>query len=200
MLPGVHVFELILSFTMHNFWRPWFMMLISHTLSSTIIFVVIKSCLKNFFDARLKHSRFYRFVLHEGKNNPISVGLLIRSIGILNYALKNLICSLGGLGYFSYMITYVPMSMLSATLYIWIGSNLKKADEMFSKNSWSKMNPGQRVTYVLTIFFLALTVAVICFMGFYAKRKLDAFEDQNPEVTEEKVNDGVSQFPARIGP
>lgn len=62
------------------------------------------------------------------------------------------------------------------------------------------MNPGQRVTYVLTIFFLALTVAVICFMGFYAKRKLDAFEDQNPEVTEEKANDGVSQFPARIGP
>lgn len=128
MVPGVHVFEVILSFTMHSFWAPWLMMLISHTVSSTVIYVIIGTCLKNFFDEKLKHSRFYRFVLHEGKKNPISVGLLIRSIAILNYALKNVICSLGGLGYFAYMITYVPMSMLSATLYIWIGSNLKKAD------------------------------------------------------------------------
>lgn len=43
----------------------------------------------------------------------------------------------------------------------------------------------------MTIFFVALTVVIICFMGFYAKKKLDAFEDEHPEVTDENLNEAV---------
>lgn len=93
-------------------------MLISHTLSSTVIYVIVSKCCKGYFDRKLSGNKFYRFVTHEGKNKPYKVGLMIRFIAILNYALKNIICSLGGIHYFAYMITYIPLSMQSATMYL----------------------------------------------------------------------------------
>lgn len=62
------------------------------------------------------------------------------------------------------------------------------------------MNTRQKVTYFLTVFFIVLTVVIVCFMGFYAKRKLDAFEDANPEIQEKKQEGPVNHGETIIGP
>lgn len=71
MVPGFHLFQTLLSFTIHIFWKAFLMIWASHNFAAVVVYLMTKVLCKKKINNHLKGSKYYRFVIFESKSKPI---------------------------------------------------------------------------------------------------------------------------------
>ena len=130
MVPGFHLFQTLLSFTIHRFWKSFFMIWVSHNVAATIVYLLATVVCKESINDRLKSSKYYKFVLFESKKKPIQTGLIMRQIGI-PYPMKNALVALGGSGFGYYLLTLWPKISYSTAISAFFGVGLRNIGELY---------------------------------------------------------------------
>lgn len=130
MVPGFHIFKMLLAFVVHKFWTAFFMLFISHNVAAALIYVGTNKFCKKWVHGKLKGSKYYNFVCFESKKKPIQTGLIMRQIAV-PFPIKNALVALGGTNFIFYLLTLWPKVIYMTSLSVFYAVSIRSLSEIY---------------------------------------------------------------------
>lgn len=116
-------------------------------------------------------------ILKEGKSNPIKIGCMIRIL-FVTVGLKNYVLPLTEVNLVVHLLIAFPFFLLFATMFSFIGVQLKNPQELIETRDWADKTSGEKINFVLTWFILALSIFIIIWVACITRSKLKSLEAQ----------------------
>lgn len=127
---------------------------------------------------KYKNAVFFKFVMKESKTRPVLVGILVRFLSV-QPTIKNVLCALGEINYWTYIWTLYPNSLLYGFVYCYIGVNLAYMDEIKApKRKFSNLTYKEKLSLIFSYCALAISVVIILFIVCYTKIRLKEFQKE----------------------
>ena len=185
-IPGASIFVIILSYQMNKFWEPLILTIIARTLSSSVIYFLVRKCCLDFVKRRFRKNIFFRFVLKEGAERPWTMGVLIRFLSF-EPTIKDILVVLGDISFWKYIITLFPQAILFSLMYCFVGFNLKNVDELIHPENFSKMSLSGKVSLIFSYGMMLFTFLLIVFICFYTRSRIDEVRKEIEKEDEMKL-------------
>jgi hypothetical protein len=113
--------------------------------------------------------------MKESRSRPVLVGILVRFLSV-QPTIKNVLCSLGEIDYWTYIWTLYPNSVLYGFVYCYVGVNLAYMDEIKApKRSFSSLSYKEKLSLIFSYTALAISLCIIIFIVCYTKVRLKEF-------------------------
>lgn len=165
----------------------------SHFVSSTLIYILVNMVCPQWFSRKFQNNKFYNFTVFESKKKPFFIGNLIRWVS-LPYPVKNTLVALAKVSYPIYIITLLPRILFQSFFIIWIGLRLGNFKEMFRSKKWKDQSTSEKLNSIFTYATMATNIFILCFIGFYARKKLKNFNREQKQLKLKKEQQKKKQL------
>jgi uncharacterized membrane protein YdjX (TVP38/TMEM64 family) len=174
-IPGLSVFVIYLTFEMKSFWKPYLYLMASHFLAASCLYYLVRSCCRVWLVRKYKDAVFFKFVMKESRTRPCLVGMLVRFLSV-QPTIKNVLCALGEIRYWTYIVTLYPNSLLYGFVYCYVGVNLAYMDEIKApKRKFSDLSYKEKLSLIFSYLALFISLCIIIFIICYTKIRLKSF-------------------------
>lgn len=120
---------------------------------------------------KYKDNKVFNLVIESGQESPIKVGMMVRVL-FIPVTFKNYVLPLSGVGYWVYIATAIPFTLLFACLFTFIGLQLRKPEDLLKTRDFSSKTSAEKVNFILTYFIFILSFGIICYVAMFTRKKL----------------------------
>lgn len=176
IFPGISTFNIMMAFLMKSFWRPFLISFIGGYLASLSVVYVVRNYLRNKVVEQFKNKVIFAIVYLAVKRNPVRMGILVNFL-FLPPSGRNYLCALTSIPFEQYLYAVLPGHLTYCFMFSLIGYTATDLNTFFHDKPFSEKSFAEKLQKVLTYFMLLLTVGIMVFFGYLAKKMYAEFEE-----------------------